>query len=206
METKYSFVRKDLVSEQPPPLTQVGITGWLWRNLFSSMSNFTNVTSSFQSILMIILTIWLLYFCGGQLISIIDFAIISAVWSDPDGLKREVCATVKQGGELPADWYGACWPFIFAKKKFLIYGRIPNEELWRANLVYAGLFVGMGYIIWEKGQGRKWVGLGMLTLFPVISLILLTGANFDISVNLMLWTGTLLITLYLMGYFQDQIY
>ena len=104
--------------------------------------------------------------------------------SDPDGLKREVCATVKQGGRLPADWYGACWPFIFAKKKFLIYGRIPDEELWRANLVYAGLCMGMGYIIWEKGQGRKWVGLGMLTLFPVISLILLTGANFDISFNL----------------------
>ena len=80
METKYSFVRKDLVSEQPPPLTQVGITGWLWRNLFSSMSNFTTVTSSVQSILMIILTIWLLYFCGGKLISIIDFSIISAVW------------------------------------------------------------------------------------------------------------------------------
>ena len=206
METKYSFVRKDIVSEQPPPLTQVGITGWLWRNLFSSMSNFTTVTSSVQSILMILLTIWLLYFCGGQLISIIDFAIISAVWSDPDGLKRKVCATVKQGGELPADWYGACWPFIFAKKKFLIYGRIPDEELWRANLVYAGLFIGMGYIIWEKGQGRKWVGLGMLTLFPVISLILLTGANFDISFNLMIWTGTLLITLYLIGYFSSRNY
>ena len=74
METKYSFVRKEIVSEQPP-LTQVGITGWLWRNLFSSMSNFTTITSSFQSILMILLTIWLLYFCGGQLISIIDFAL-----------------------------------------------------------------------------------------------------------------------------------
>ena len=119
--------------------------------------------------------------------------------------KEKVCATVKQGGELPADWYGACWPFIFAKKKFLIYGRIPDEELWRANLVYAGLFIGMGYIIWEKGQGRKWVGLGMLTLFPVISLILLTGANFDISFNLMIWTGTLLITLYLIGYFSAEI-
>ena len=47
----------------------------------------------------------------------------------------------------------------------------------------------MGYIIWEKGQGRKWVGLGMLTLFPVISLILLTGANFDISFNLILRTN-----------------
>ena len=184
MESSYSFVRKSIVNEQPPPLTQVGITGWLWRNLFSSMSNFSSISSSILSILMISLTIWLLYFCGGLIYSFIDFAILSAVFTDPDGIKRKVCATVKQGGELPADWYGACWPFIFAKKKFLIYGRIPTEELWRANLVYAALVIGMGYVMWEKGKGRKWVGLCMLTIFPVVSLILLTGANFDINLSL----------------------
>ena len=204
MESKYSFVRKDIVNEQPPPLTQVGVTGWLWRNLFSSMSNFNSVTSSILSILMILLTIWLVYFCGGLLYSVIDFAIISAVWSDPDGIKRKVCATVKQGGDLPADWYGACWPFIFAKKKFLIYGRIPTEELWRANLIYAGLVLGMGYIIWEKGQGRKWVGLFMLTVFPVISLILLTGANFKISNSLFISTGVLFLLSFLLGYFSSR--
>ena len=204
MESKYSFVRKDIVNEQPPPLTQVGVTGWLWRNLFSSMSNFNSVTSSILSILMILLTIWLVYFCGGLLYSVIDFAIISAVWSDPDGIKRKVCATVKQGGDLPADWYGACWPFIFAKKKFLIYGRIPSEELWRANLIYAGLVLGMGYIIWEKGQGRKWVGLFMLTVFPVISLILLTGANFKISNSLFISTGVLFLLSFLLGYFSSR--
>ena len=204
MESKYSFVRKDIVNEQPPPLTQVGVTGWLWRNLFSSMSNFNSVTSSILSILMILLTIWLVYFCGGLLYSVIDFAIISAVWSDPDGIKRKVCATVKQGGDLPADWYGACWPFIFAKKKFLIYGRIPTEELWRANLIYAGLVLGMGYIIWEKGQGRKWVGLFMLTVFPVISLILLTGANFKINNSLFISTGVLFLLSFLLGYFSSR--
>ena len=204
MESKYSFVRKDIVNEQPPPLTQVGVTGWLWRNLFSSMSNFNSVTSSILSILMILLTIWLVYFCGGLLYSVIDFAIISAVWSDPEGIKRKVCATVKQGGDLPADWYGACWPFIFAKKKFLIYGRIPSEELWRANLIYAGLVLGMGYIIWEKGQGRKWVGLFMLTVFPVISLILLTGANFKISNSLFISTGVLFLLSFLLGYFSSR--
>jgi general L-amino acid transport system permease protein len=206
MESSYSFVRKSIVNEQPPPLTQVGITGWLWRNLFSTMSNFSSISSSILSILMIALTTWLLYFCGSLLYSFIDFAILSAVFSDPDGIKRKVCATVKQGGELPADWYGACWPFIFAKKKFLIYGRIPTEELWRANLVYAALAIGMGYIIWEKGKGRKWVGLCMLTIFPVVSLILLTGANFDISTSLFIWTGILFIISFLLGFFSGRKY
>ena len=206
MESNYSFVRRDIVNEQPPPLTQVGITGWLWRNLFSTMSNFNSISSSILSVLMILLTIWLLYFCGGLLYSVIDFAIISAVFTDPDGIKRKVCATVKQGGELPADWYGACWPFILAKKKFLIYGRIPADELWRANLVYAALALGMGYIIWEKGKGRKWVGLCMLTIFPVISLILLTGANFNINTALFIWTGILFIISFLLGFLSGRNY
>ena len=206
MESSYSFVRKSIVNEQPPPLTQVGITGWLWRNLFSSMSNFSSISSSILSILMISLTIWLLYFCGGLIYSFIDFAILSAVFTDPDGIKRKVCATVKQGGELPADWYGACWPFIFAKKKFLIYGRIPTEELWRANLVYAALFIGMGYVMWEKSKARKWVGLCMLTVFPVVSLILLTGANFDINTSLFIWTGILFIISYLLGFLSARNY
>ena len=206
MESSYSFVRKSIVNEQPPPLTQVGITGWLWRNLFSSMSNFSSISSSILSLLMISLTAWLLYFCGGLIYSFIDFAILSAVFTDPDGIKRKVCATVKQGGELPADWYGACWPFIFAKKKFLIYGRIPTEELWRANLVYAALFIGMGYVMWEKSKARKWVGLCMLTIFPVVSLILLTGANFDISTSLFIWTGILFIISYLLGFLSARNY
>ena len=206
MESSYSFVRKSIVNEQPPPLTQVGITGWLWRNLFSSMSNFSSISSSILSILMISLTIWLLYFCGGLIYSFIDFAILSAVFTDPDGIKRKVCATVKQGGELPADWYGACWPFIFAKKKFLIYGRIPTEELWRANLVYAALVIGMGYVMWEKGKGRKWVGLCMLTIFPVVSLILLTGANFDINTSLFIWTGIFFIISYMLGFLSARNY
>ena len=206
MESSYSFVRKIIVNEQPPPLTQVGITGWLWRNLFSSMSNFSSISSSILSILMISLTIWLLYFCGGLIYSFIDFAILSAVFTDPDGIKRKVCATVKQGGELPADWYGACWPFIFAKKKFLIYGRIPTEELWRANLVYAALVIGMGYVMWEKGKARKWVGLCMLTVFPVVSLILLTGANFDINTSLFIWTGILFIISYMLGFLSARNY
>ena len=206
MESSYSFVRKSIVNEQPPPLTQVGITGWLWRNLFSSMSNFSSISSSILSILMISLTIWLLYFCGGLIYSFIDFAILSAVFTDPNGIKRKVCATVKQGGELPADWYGACWPFIFAKKKFLIYGRIPTEELWRANLVYAALVIGMGYVMWEKGKARKWVGLCMLTVFPVVSLILLTGANFDINTSLFIWTGILFIISYMLGFLSARNY
>ena len=48
--------------------------------------------------------------------------------------------------------------------------------------------------------------IGNAYIISVISLILLTGANFDISFNLMIWTGTLLITSYLIGYFSSRNY
>ena len=113
------------------------------------MSNFTTITSSVQSILMILLTIWLLYFCGGQLISIIDFAIISAVWSDPDGLKRRFAQLLSKVANFQLIGM-ALLAFYFCKKKFLIYGRIPDEELWRANLVYAGLL-----LVWVIYLGKR---------------------------------------------------
>ena len=184
----YKFVQKEVISQQPPPLSQAGFTGWLWKNLFSSMTNFSSISAAFQSIIMFILTIVLLYFCGGQLYGLIDFAIISAVWSDPEVLKRGSCTTVDQGGSLPSGWSGACWPFIFAKKKLLIYGRYPGEELWRVNLVYLTLFLGIGYTLFEGAKGRQWTGLAMLTIFPLFALILLTGANFNIS-----WTTLLML-------------
>ena len=180
-KNKYTFVQKEVIPQQPPPLTQAGITGWLWKNLFSSMSNFSSLSSSIQSLVMIVLTLLLLYFCGGQFYNLIDFAILSAVWSDPDTLKRDVCNTVDQGGQLPSGWKGACWPFIFAKKKLLIYGRYPADELWRVNTVYIVLLLGIGYTLFEGARGRQWTGMAMLTIFPLFALILLTGANFNIG-------------------------
>lgn len=67
------------------------------------------------------------------------------VWSDPLGVKREVCWTVDQGGLLPDGWHAACWPFIAAKAKFILYGAYPNEVLWRVNLTYA---IGLIGLIW----------------------------------------------------------
>ena len=195
----YNFVQKEVIPQQPPPLTQAGITGWLWKNLFSSMSNFSTLSTSLQSLIMIVLTLLLLYFCGGQFYNLIDFAILSAVWSDPETLKREVCNTVDQGGKLPSGWKGACWPFIFAKKKLLIYGRYPAEELWRVNVVYSVLLIGIGYTLFEGAKGRQWTGMAMLTVFPLFALILLTGANFNISWSSLFWQLLLSILFIVLG-------
>ncbi len=200
------YFRKEMIEQQPPPPSQAGLIGWLWKNLFSSMSNFSSFNNSIQSVFMILFTFWLAYYFGGLLYSLFNFAIFSAVWSDPEALKGGVCRTVLAKGVQPEGWYGACWPFIWAKKKFLIYGRIPYEEIWRVNIFYFVLVSGIVYTIWEGAPKRIWVGVAMLTIFPIFSLIILTGANFNISPNTFIFSGLSSVFLFILGFAANRRY
>ena len=179
----YAFVRNDDAPTLPPPATEVGLSGWLWKNIFSSMADFKSAKSSIRSIFIALITGFLAYFCFIQFYSVIDFAIISAVWSDPEGLKREVCWTVEQGGSLPSGWHGACWPFVWAKQKFLLYGSYPSEHVWRVNLAMILGLVGLVYVLIENLPYRFFVGVFLLTVYPVIAFVLLTGGNSDATIE-----------------------
>ena len=188
MSNENVWVRTKDAPLLPPPASEVGITGWLWRNIFSSMSNFTSIGAAVQSVAMIALTIVILYVFVNGALSLIDFAFIQSVWSDEDEVKRLACATVLQGGALPAEWYGACWPFIAAKSKLLIYGKYEVSEVWRVNIVYLVGALGLIWVLYEAMPYRKWGGVFMLTVFPVGSFILLTGGNIDVEFStLVFW-------------------
>ena len=167
----------------PPPSSEVGVTGWLWRNIFASMTNFTSIGAAIQSVAMIVLTLVIMYVFANGIWTLIDFAFIQSVWSDEDEVKRLACATVLQGGALPADWYGACWPFISAKAKLLVYGKYEVHEIWRVNIVYLMGAVGLFWVLYEAMPYRKWGGIFMLTIFPIASFVLLTGGNIDVETS-----------------------
>ena len=185
---KYAFVRSEDAPVLPPPASQAGITGWLWQNIFASMADYSSLSSSIISLMVAFLSVCILYFGGMQIYGLIDFAIFSAVWSDPTVIKREACWTVDQGGALPSGWHGACWPFVMAKHKFIMYGPYPSEELWRVNLTgLIGLF-GLGWVLFERLPYRKQVGAALLTLYPLLAFILLTGGNSEANFgSLSLW-------------------
>ena len=195
--TSSGFVRTEIAPIMPPPKSEAGITGWLYRNIFISFSDFSSIGASIRSILMAIITVYIGYFFSVQVYSLLDFGIFSAVWVGQEGVKREVCLTVDQGGDLPSGWHGACWPFIYAKAKFITYGAYPNDELWRPNLTALIGIVALGWVMIERMPYRRHVGVFLLTLYPIMALILLTGGHFktdynDVAVNAVI--GLLLIT------------
>lgn len=159
---QFGYVRTEEAPLLRPPASESGIVGWLRQNMFASVSDFSSIGAAFSSIVMLLMTIFVFWLGISILWSLIDFAFLSAVWTDPDAQKRLVCATVKQGGTLPEDWSGACYPFVDAKWKLFMYYSYPTEELWRPNLVMLVGSVGVAWLVSDAIPRRWLVGLVLI--------------------------------------------
>ena len=161
------YVRETEAPLLPAPQSEVGVKGWLYYNIFQSMSDFSTINSCVKSVLIAFFTAFVFYFFATQIYDFVDFALISAVWSDPGGLKRQACWTIEQGGNLPDGWHGACWPYIIAKAKFIMYGAYPGGELWRVNLTYLLGGAMLAWVLIEPLPFRKMVGFVLLVFYDV---------------------------------------
>ncbi len=160
-----SFVRAEMVPEMAPPINESGVLGWMRKNLFSSIPN-------------TILTLLALYILYLIIPGMIQWVLTDAVWS---GESRLACATIAQGGELPNDWKAACWPYVGAYLKLFIYGRYPDAELWRVNMVLIMFFVGLVPLLMPNVGFKRENLVFMLVIFPIASFVLLSGGNLDLN-------------------------
>ncbi|MEX0955665.1 MAG: amino acid ABC transporter permease [Rhizobiaceae bacterium] len=169
-----SYVRTEMVSSVPPPLLASGAVAWVRGNLFSSVSNS-------------ILTLFALFLLYIIIPPLVSFVFLESVWTGAD---RSVCATEQQGGIQPNGWFGACWAYVGAYGEQFIYGRYPDGEIWRVNIVGILFFGGLVPLLIPSAPFKReniiFVGL----IFPIAALILLTGGNFNL--NGFLPTGFLL--------------
>ncbi len=167
MAKDIAYVRKEEAPLLPPPASEQGVWGWLWHNIFQSMTHFSSFGAALGSIFMIVLTLFFGYSLVMLVWIFLDFTIFSAVWSDPEGLKRETCNV---------EGAGACWPFIKEWFYAHMYGNeYPREEVWRVQVIYAILAIGTVWLVWEKAPGRKYVAIFMLAIFPIIAFAFLNG-------------------------------
>ncbi len=160
-----SFVRSEMVQAVAPPSGEIGVAGWMKKNLFSSTSN----------TILTLIGMYLLYLVVPGTLS---WGVFDAVWS---GENRLACATVAQGGELPDGWKAACWPYVGAYFKLFIYGRYPDAELWRVNLVLFMFFVGLVPLLMPSLPYKRENLIFMLGIFPVASFVLLSGGNLSLN-------------------------
>jgi len=134
-----------------PPRTEIGIIGWLRHNLFSSWGN-------------ALLTIVGLYVMWRLLDGAVSWGVVNAVWSGDDGAACRV------------EGSGACWVFIKAKIGQFVYGRYPEAERWRVDLVFAMAIAGLAPLMVPQIPGKTWSAGFTFLVFPVVAFWLLVGS------------------------------
>ncbi len=158
-------------TEIKPPVTRVGVVGWVRANLFNS------VFSSF-------LTIVTIYFLWKIVPGLIRWALIDSSWTTTG-------AECKAAG-------GACWSIVTKNLRFIIFGFFPYEWQWRPLLamiiLFSLLIVSRNRRYWKKWLGYAWlIGLFLMGL-------LLKGGLFGLpSVESTKWSGlplTLLLSVF----------
>lgn len=148
--TQRAFVRTEFSPSLPPPHSTEGVTGWIRSNLFNGP------LSSGLTILSIAFIAWITP-------GLVQWLLIDAIWSAPDG---EACR---------APGAGACWAYVRAKLTFFTYGAYPRDMIWRVDLT---LVVGAALAAWLLWPEAPRKGLGLILFFgvyPLAGLILLHG-------------------------------
>jgi len=167
-----AFVRHTTIAPRPPPATMTGALGWVRANLLSSPFN-------------IVLTILIVGLLAWAIPEIVKFLFIDAVWTGND---RDACLASVQHREI-----GACWPFVWERLPYFIYGSYPISERWRVDLFFVMLAVGIVWLLWLNAPRRDLGAVYFFLILPVTSFILLTGwsAIGLRPVDTVLWGGVL---------------
>ena len=155
---------------RPAPARSVGFAAWVQRNLVATPGD------AALSVLGAVFIVWLANV-------LIDWAFINASFSGDD---RTACLKPVQG---------ACWPFIDAKLGQFIYGRYPQAEIWRVNLVFLIGFVGLVPMLVPSVPFKSFNIAFLLGFYPAFTFVMLTGGVFGLPVVETTDWGGLLVTL-----------
>lgn len=165
VDHEVAYVRTDDAPTLPAPTSEIGVKAWLWKNIFASMADYSSGPRAVASILMTIITVFTAYALIWMIWTMLDFAVFSATFGDPEGLKREAC--------LPNP-NGACWPYVQAKWYQFMYGFYPDDQVWRINVLFALLAAGIGWLVFGPSHKGK-VAAFMLFGYPLLAYVMLNG-------------------------------
>lgn len=180
-EHDLSWVRTEMALAQAAPRSQIGAAGWARKNLFATP------TDAALSVLALIAIAWFLP-------QILNWLFFDAVWTGAD---RTACLTTEQGGQLPAGWAGACWPFVTGRFGQFMFGRYPLDERWRVILTGVIFVVLLVPLLIPRVPYKGVNAVLFFAVFPFVAFFLLVGGYFGLRyVETPLWGG-LMVTLVL---------
>jgi general L-amino acid transport system permease protein len=166
-----SYVRRSLTEIEPPDVREPRRLAFARQHLFNSAAN---AALTLASAVLLALVLW----------PALRFLFIDAVW---DGASRVDCLAERAGHEV-----GACWPFIKAKFRQLMYGFYPEHEQWRVNLTYALGAVLLAPLLIPQVPYKGINAALFFGVFPVVAFVFLVGGVFGLQhVETRLWGGFL---------------
>lgn len=85
---------------------------------------------------------------------------------------------------------GACWVFVRMRFDQFMYGFYPRDLIWRINLSYVIFIVAALLGVLGPKLYRKWAGIFLLFIFPIIAFYLYKGGIFGLEpVDTYSWGG-----------------
>jgi general L-amino acid transport system permease protein len=167
-----AFVQHAAIAPRSPPAKMTGVLGWLRANLLSTPFNIG------ATVVVVLLLAWIIP-------ELVKFFVIDAVWSGSD---RDACLESVQHREI-----GACWPFVWERLPYFIYGSYPIPERWRVDVFFIMLAFGIGWFLWLNAPRRELAAIYFFVVLPISSFILLAGwsAIGLRPVDTVLWGGVL---------------
>jgi general L-amino acid transport system permease protein len=144
-----------------PPVTSIGVIGWVRNNLFNGVFNS-------------ILTIATLFFLWKVVPPLFRWAFVDSAWTTTGKACRQAA--------------GACWSIIYTNFRFIIFGFYPYEQQWRPFLammiLFGLLFYSRDRNHWKKPLAYAWI-IGLFTMG-----LLMKGGIFGLtSVESTQWGG-----------------
>ena len=123
-----------------PPLTSVGVIGWMKSNLFDSFFNS-------------VLTVLTLLFLWKIVPPLVRWIFINSLWTSTAAECRAVT--------------GACWSVITANYRFILFGFFPYDQQWRplfAMILLVGLLlISRNRKFWKRPLFYAWIA-GLLAM------------------------------------------
>jgi general L-amino acid transport system permease protein len=144
-----------------PPITEVGVIGWLHSNLFSSWYNS-------------LLTIIILILLGRLVPSLFSWAFVDSLWNST----AEACRGID----------GACWSIVPRNVDFIFFGFFPEDQQWRPGLA---MFLLLGLVVYSKDRNHWKKSLAVYWLINLVVMgTLMYGGLFGLPVvETAQWSG-----------------